>query len=324
MVKKIWIPTTNSEPTTAAAQPVSGAYWDDAGDGVATTGLPNDVTWAPYVLSAAGPTGTTAVGGALWTPAESTMARWYDASETGDANTTVTSGRVDQLGDLSGNGYHATPAFTDGPETGQTTQNDLNVLDFGNDNGLTFLTEGLSGGLSGSRPITVLVATGSVAYDNRSFITLGSGSNHVRIQGEATSDALYMVGKTGAYTSASFAARSAGIRGFVHDGLNSNAESEYRLLQNGEVETPFSGSATTMNIGGTNSYLGVRNFSGGTPGMGPFYEALVWGVDARTLNVDGAVNDLVRAEGYIAHKWGLEGLLPASHAFKASPPQSLV
>ena len=43
------------------------------------------------------------------------------------------------------------------------------------------------------------------------------------------------------------------------------------------------------------------------------------------LNGGGAVapTDLLREEieGYMAHKWGLEGNLPADHTYKTDPPR---
>jgi hypothetical protein len=32
------------------------------------------------------------------------------------------------------------------------------------------------------------------------------------------------------------------------------------------------------------------------------------------------ITDVEKAEGYIAHKWGLEGNLPVSHPYKSSAP----
>ena len=32
------------------------------------------------------------------------------------------------------------------------------------------------------------------------------------------------------------------------------------------------------------------------------------------------ISDVQKAEGYIAHKWGLESNLPADHPYKSEPP----
>ena len=34
----------------------------------------------------------------------------------------------------------------------------------------------------------------------------------------------------------------------------------------------------------------------------------------------GNIDDLLKAEGYLAHKWGMAGSLPSSHPYKISPP----
>ncbi len=43
---------------------------------------------------------------------------------------------------------------------------------------------------------------------------------------------------------------------------------------------------------------------------------------AEVVIADSALSDADRekAEGYLAHKWGLEGNLPGGHPHKAAPP----
>jgi hypothetical protein len=66
-----------------------------------------------------------------WTPAQSSLALWLDAS---DASTiSATGGLVDQWRDKSGNGRNFTGTTTTRPTTGASTQNGLNVLDFDGD-----------------------------------------------------------------------------------------------------------------------------------------------------------------------------------------------
>lgn len=68
-----------------------------------------------------------------WTPASlANLVGWWDASDTGSISDT--GGLVDQINDLSGNGYHLTSSGVNRPTTGTRTKNSLNVLDHdGND-----------------------------------------------------------------------------------------------------------------------------------------------------------------------------------------------
>ena len=34
-----------------------------------------------------------------------------------------------------------------------------------------------------------------------------------------------------------------------------------------------------------------------------------------------SANDITEVEGYIAHKWGIQGSLPSNHDYKNSPPR---
>ena len=83
-------------------------------------------------------------------------------------------------------------------------------------------------------------------------------------------------------------------------------------------------------IYGINTDTGSIAYTGtNRSAIGGRFQADSWGNAAGHLNgdlkevivIDNATDeDIEKAEGYLAHKWGLEGGLPNDHPYKASPP----
>ena len=222
-------------------------------------------------------------------------ALWLDASDSSTIE--ENGGKVSQWDDKSGNNNHLTQA-TDAnqPTTGTRSQNGLNVLDFNGD----YLTKVFAV----AQPYTVFAVAKSDAptggqnffgnTDNSPITYLGHYSSVWRwysasqqVDGSAT-DSNY----------------------HLFSAVANGATAETELWMDGTSEGTSSGTAGLdgVTIGATD---------GGDSGNwdGTIGEVILLSSDASDL-------DRQKVEGYLAHKWGLEGSLPADHPYKNAAPST--
>ena len=50
------------------------------------------------------------------------------------------------------------------------------------------------------------------------------------------------------------------------------------------------------------------------------YVAEFFGVASNSDNIENETTEIEKAEGYLAHKWGLTNLLPTDHPYKSNNP----
>jgi hypothetical protein len=229
-----------------------------------------------------------AANAAMWTPAETTTVAWYDAA---DASTfTESSGAVSAWADKSGNGNDVTQASTTKqPTTGIRSLNGLNVLDF---------DENPADNLIGSSAITydtvyIVTFSDSMSWGNRPTVLGGANSTAYTVQwnNNVVDDVpdgwlgspYYVNGKTTANTDA--AAVVAGAT----------------LIRRNQTRTD------TISVG-SDRQLNNRGWDG-------YIAEVIYLNEATT-------DDLLKVEGYMMWKWGLEDLLPSDHLYKAAAPPS--
>lgn len=243
----------------------------------------------------------------LWTPANFTTALWLDAAD----SMTITldeSNKVSQWDDKSGNDWHATQ--------------------------------------------------GTLAWRPLYVSNVLNGNAIVRFNGTSTRLAcsllnlsqpfsVYFVGQTNVVTG------SSGSRQFIFDGLVGAANRCIFSLRGQQINKPsmWAGTVSTWDSFSSQTttaytlYEGIFNVSSSIIGVNAVREMIK--IDGNNLKegiVIGAHNDQSMDflngdiaeiifvsgtlstenrqifEGYLAHKWGLEGSLPGEHPYRSSPP----
>lgn len=243
-----------------------------------------------------------------WTPAEITTALWLDAADAGTI--TLTSGKVSQWRDKSGNSRHVAQATAAAqPVITAAAQNGLDVVTFdagdvlstsanfpetGNAEFSVFWvsakTTTAKGCVFGWGNVgTALGATGW--YDDGTYIGIGYGGGHQY------------------YSSAPPAGYN--VLGYVKSAGAINTTSDMRINGTGSGTTGHS--TSTPNIAA--QPFSVGRWAGYTSALlaGSIAELIVLPVAAVA-----ATREFI--EGYLAHKWGLAALLPSGHPYKSTPP----
>ncbi|MEC7543382.1 MAG: cadherin repeat domain-containing protein, partial [Verrucomicrobiota bacterium] len=238
------------------------------------------------------------------------LSLWLDAN---DSNTiTQNAGKVSQWTDKSGNYHSLTQDANDSkPSTGVDTQNGLNVLTFdGND----ILKRGYSNILDYSQTwiIVVQIDAGGVNNNGDAVLSYGGGNdgrwelrsnNANNFQSKIAKNGSWLQGtltKTvtlGAYHvfTISFDRANGTLSNWVDGQLRTNAlldplglaEKQKITLMGNRANTPQSPAGKVAEV-----------------------------ICMRTVDA----NDRLRMEGYLAHKWDLNGTLDAGHPYVSSAP----
>lgn len=242
---------------------------------------------------------------ALWTPADLSgqISAWFDASDA--ATVTESGGVVSELSDKGPTGADAFPhsGFT-GPDLLSSALNSRDVLDFDNGSSLMDFVRAVD-----VQDIAVFTVARQVASGSNAQFYSGNKST------TASLDRFYIT--------------SGGFR----IGNSAGIQKSY-TLGDWEVHTAHSSSGTQQlwidgTIIGTTSDSTVQtygtNYIGGSHlGSGADFSAaveiaeMVW-IAASELTA----GDRELIEGYLAHKWGLDGNLDAGHPYKSSAPTKL-
>ena len=247
-------------------------------------------------------------GDASWQPSDlATLFAWYDAS---DASTiTESGGEVSQLDDKEAAFDIAQGTGSEQPTTGTRTINSLNVLDFdGNDN-------------------LELVSTFSLGTDDYSVISVAQSDLNTVIlllslsEGTTTGGRGLQLNKnTNIYTSIVWHAGGAETLNHSDGGAPTDVfmhsvvvdfGATVKSYLNGDDEKSASLSTASLNVN--------------TIGVGKWYvnTSNRWnGAKAEMIICNSAisVDDRQKAEGYLAHKWGLTAKLPIGHPYKSVAP----
>ena len=240
----------------------------------------------PPIVFAGSDQSASLTGSVDWSPADITTAAWYDAS---DASTITTSGtNVTGWTDKSGNGVHLEQSSAgDQPALIPAGINGLNVLEFA---GRTEQMDAISG-------IDVKWAAMVLQYNNATpaFATaLGDQSltNYlIQYRGDV---ATTPVGDRwqGAY--------------FTNGNPSSNVGAAVISAPAIVINDSINLTNMALQVGGDRG-IGGRGWDG-------YIAEVIVG------NTTLSAGDREVLEGYLAHKWGLAGSLPADHSHKASAP----
>lgn len=256
-------------------------------------------------------------GGTDWTPSNSSnLYGWWDAG-TSD-NFTFSSGSLaSQWDDLSTVGAHFTQATTSNqPTHNNTTLNSLPVLSGLSDDEMGVDPYDEFDGLSTFCVATIFKSSDTTLLNRDAILGYladdADNDDYWRFLGFADTDddafdvRIWLDGGGGTVVTLD-GTNSTGWLGNWH---------LYLLDVNGNTVTyRQDGSQVGTNSSASNSFdggLGVLNL-----GENGDRAPSTWDV-AEIVICDRA--DIEKVEGYLAHRWGLEGNLPAGHTYKSSPP----
>jgi hypothetical protein len=247
-------------------------------------------------------------GGGSWSPATWGTTGWFDAGTPGDF--ALTSGLVDTWNSKSGTSLQVGAAGSKRPAYGSATQNSLNLVTF----------DGVNDELIGpalSNFITASAGTLMVVFRARSIVNQGESARIISASG-------------------------AGFGIFVEQPDDIGSE-EVLFLNNVVVRKPMVGADTwpawviavlTHGSGTLTAYLNgdaaTTRSSGDTEGLaggiafGPDPASLTSLVldiaEAAFKDIEASESDVRKLEGYAAHRWDIQSVLPSDHPYKTAPP----
>ena len=257
----------------------------------------------------------------LWTPEYVDNLAWWDAS---DADTITESGNLGtQLDDKSGNGHHAVSSGVERPTTNVTTQNGLNVLDF--DGTAQQLNAGNLGGKPASFGFFLVGWTSNTGKTNQGFASSGPANGATadiwpgvihRSDNVGDIEAIIGDGTDFQYFETTDAPISQGNASIIYvEYIDGDAFITIRV--NGDIRN-------VVDNGGT-----------GTENSGTAYDFVLGNLgllNSSNFHLQGSIGEIAipdrilsqaerqQYEGYLAHKWGLEGNLASGHPYKNAPP----
>ncbi len=237
---------------------------------------------------------------ALWTPAEISLSRWYDASDAATI-TLVNTNDVSQWNAKVGttNLTQTTAGYR--PKSGIRTIGGLNAIEFdGTDDRMAFTSLTFVSGAPTKREMWAVVSADDTTDEpiiaNTSTSELSIVANQLKFYG----------GALGCYadTRSSDVGITPSILGFIGDSFK-----KYSI--NGTLETtasPLTGLATSRI---TVTQVGFR--ATGSALDGAIGEIII-------PNGVSSTDTRLRIEGYLAWKWGLQSKLPSNHLYKNAAP----
>jgi hypothetical protein len=249
----------------------------------------------------------TMTAAAPWTPESITTLAWYDPSD--PATITASGGTVSELADKSGNG-HTMSQVTDTkqPSTASRTAGatNLNLLGFdGGDyledpdfpvpesaNISIFMVAQVDSVKSAYNSIFSMDAANDFQFNSNSNTQFDGG---IRVAGIGNNTSLSGGPFTGLRCFNTVFDKTNGISAAFVDGINRTGDGVYSTA-----------------LSSSQRFRLFANRSTNEPATGAMGEAIVI--------EDCSEQTRQKIEGYLAHKWGLQGLLPSDHPHKASSP----
>jgi len=242
---------------------------------------------------------------ALWTPRRMSTVGWWDPS---DASTITTSNsEVTSVTDKSGNGYTIAPLTTNksGPTIGTTTQNGLNVFEYSNTipNNQVLENNSFSWDQSNNEIAFAMVyRCNDEGTTDQDFLLSGTETQNPRLGvRRTTGDGLQILGNGAS----------------IQTGSNIVVEGQTYL-----TVLKFNGTSSTIRLDGTqraSGNIGTNSFSSLNIGTNFQEDQATEGFIAEIIAFsDSSQTELI--EGYLAHKWGIDGSLDSTHPYALSAP----
>ena len=241
----------------------------------------------------------------LWSPSDISTEGWWDAS---DGSTITTSGsEVTLVTDKSGNSYDlsTTTSYASGPTIGTVSQNGLNVFEF-----------------APTIPSYQVLENNSFAWNQSSSAI--AFAMVFRCDDEAQTDQDFLISGTETLNPRIAARRS------TSDNLQILTSSNSIQTSGGDV-TEGQVYLVVLKFNSTNSFIRLDGTERATGNIGtPAFSSLNIGTNFNEdQTIEGFIGEVVAfsdltkteiIEGYLAHKWGIEGNLDSSHPYALSAP----
>ena len=233
----------------------------------------------------------------------SDLSIWLDANDA--ASITIDNYyTADEWRDKSGNERHVSNQVGD-PQTGVRTINGLNVIDFTSSR---MATSSIASWLNNTS-YTIIAVT---QFDNNTEVfmgTDGNGNNQIMHHGYVGSN--WTLGQFGGGNGTSWSTSLSSTTPVLS--VTTAAHPTYEALINGTSLGIKTASSTQL------SATGPFNIGRPEPDGGwGYYDGTI----AEIIIISDEITSVKRQkiEGYLAHKWGLEGNLPSNHPYATSPP----
>ena len=261
---------------------------------------------SPPVVDAGVDQSVVLVGNVEWTPAQMTTAAWYDASDA--ATLTLSGSSVTAWADKSGNDLHLVQGVANKqPQFGVNTINGMTTVKFdgSNDNLVTGSNPFAAGGISDA--MVIVVHRHDASARGTLFSLSGTSANTGRWQAHApwTSTMYFDAGGGRINTSYGVAVGDVILASFY----NSTTEGVQQVYKNGALLVGDTTANSTNTVG--NIFMGS---SADTQYQNTSIAEMI------IINGTVGVDDRQKLEGYLAHKWGQAGNLPAGHPYKSASP----
>lgn len=244
------------------------------------------------------------VFGGLWTPTNITTALWLDAADS--STITTVGGAVSQWNDKSGNSRHVSQT-TSGlrPTYLSAGFNNLPAISFSSSQ-LNFPANFAQ--VSGQN-VFVVTDTTSIGTGYRIFLQRSTGT--------ASHLAIYLGGND-AGTGFSYRPMvywNAGARASWPVAVQAKAIIRWSFATGASALTQVNGETAQQESFSASSLSSWASIGAGTSQAAnvPYTELII------TPSTPSA-GDILRIEGYLAHKWGLTANLPAGHPYKSAAP----
>lgn len=256
--------------------------------------------WNEKPVANAGPDETIFMTGTdeAWTPADLTLNRWYDASDT--ASIAESGNAVSQWNDKSGNAAHATQTnINNRPVSGTRNINGKNIIAF-DSAGVDFLNMP-STDLIGKEVWAVFLIDDYSA--SASQLLLGAGGN-VQVGVNSASMNLRLWQSSNPYTNDNKSTATVPQSTATFAGWLAHTSTK-KFSINGVLET----TTDTYTSGSINpNYIGRGQY------------AYMDGAIGEIVITSGelSIADRQRMEGYLAWKWGMQANLPATHPYSTT------
>ncbi len=258
-----------------------------------------------------------------WTPADLTIAAWYDASDA--VSIASVTGFVFQWNDKSGNGKHLSQATaTAQPMTELMTIGGKNAIAFDGSSDFLFTSTGLGSEISS----LFIVMQSDLGLNSASAARLP-----ISTYGDAVSTGIGLGSSTGALTNEVLSVFDEDEGGVYVD---RQAASNSTLPSIDTTAHVYSFALNTDWHIGLDGSANLRDLSSGVRHAFKFANSFAVGAGARTAPTAGyfdggiaevlcvssalSLSDRQKVEGYLAHKWGLVSKLPVGHPYKVSAP----
>ena len=228
---------------------------------------------------------------------------WLDASDS--STITESGGKVSQWNDKSGNNNHAIQSSNGRqPTTLLRSQGGLNVLDFSDD----YMSTSFDIDTDVQPQVSIFAVYKSDLNDNSQRSLWGNDNGGWdRLQLLCGQNGISN-GNGSTFTPGTDDTDEHTYTAIINDGVTNGSN----VWIDGALDLNY----TESGAGGTNNklYIGAINNEG--------YK--LDGFIAEFIVISGLVsnNDREKLEGYLAHKWGLEGSLPVNHPYKSASPSS--